>query len=158
MYNLTTFIIHAKEGYLDPPNAEGLVIEQVKPDYRGKVGIGYNDVDVNGPFDVDGYHVSLQGDLNQLCATMTKLIVGVSRIKGADDDTYDYFPSCFDGVRHLAMQLDELIGSHSYIEALQYAWDELTRDHWIYRDRGYLANQTLLDYRAEFADEILPRP
>jgi hypothetical protein len=145
-----TYVIYAGEGYC--PDS----ITTRKPDLRTDSMRGYNDLGDTETHDEMG--ATLVIEANSICEARliwSEFMQGCTRIRGADDDHYDYFPSHFDGLVDLAFQIDEAAGDSWCTDIANRVWDDHAYDNWSHNH--VLKND--LDFAArEFADEIVPRP
>lgn len=141
-----TFVYHAGEGYLP----DTLKVQPHDPNVEGYL---YNE-SLDEP-DEDKVDVVIEGDSFDACyAQWLEYAIGCTHIRGADDDHYDYFPSNFSGLVHLAMQIDKAFNVDRCTEVARRIWDDLAFDRWA-------CNLPLADKDesdAEFDSEIHPRP
>lgn len=145
---IETAVIHAGESYLP----DTLKLEPYRTDVAG---YGYNDDDDFGYLDDDPPNTTVVIEADTLegsHALWLEYAIGCSAIHGADDDHYDYWPSNFSGLVHLGLQLDELMSSDRCMIVCRMIWDNLTFARWEPN------RETLEACRADFADEIMPRP
>lgn len=148
-----TFVYHAAEGYL--PNDPAVSTRPPTHD-DGKLEWGYNDGLLNADDEYPGAVVVIEGELADLERAFAGWVAGCAHIHGADDDTYDYWPSHFSGLEHIAAQLDKLTGLTIHIEIVQVMWDSIAFDRWA-SDRN--PDRKGLEAEKEYMElDIHPRP
>lgn len=115
MPTIQTSITHANETYLPD-------VFDVGPPDVNVPGYGYNEGDNEADI------VSFTGTPDECGLAFMTYALRLSRIRGADDDHYDYWPSNFSGLIDIANQLRNITGSISYLLVCQHVWDDCAHD------------------------------
>lgn len=152
---VSTFIYHDLEGYLP----SGSSYRKYK---EGDSKYGYNDMaDVDLMPDEDGDQSGatitlVASSITELRLRWMEFAIKCTRIRGADDDHYDYFPSAWSGLIDLALQIDAKPNAGPYcVPMANEIWDDHAYDYWA---RNYVNQKTLEEAAEEFAQEIIDRP
>lgn len=151
---ISTFIYH--DAYLEGCDCKA---EQYDPKNKPSM-YGYNAFsgDEMEPFEGEypGAVITFEADtLPELQVKLMRYGFNLTRIRGADDDHYDYWPSSFSGFEDLCRQFDELAGGSEMIEVANFVWDDHAYDNWHY---NYVLKESPEYAANEFAQEIHPRP